>query len=107
MTRFKVGTEDTGDPILLCPFCGEHFTRLEAVHVSARHEDGDFTEISVNPQSGEVSYPIIPGPIGRMVATGRRHRISLIGYCECCGGRFAIVLTQHKGVTYAEVVRVN
>jgi hypothetical protein len=38
------------------------------------------------------------------VGVGRRHRIAVTGICEQAGHRFAVVFTQHKGVTYVEAV---
>ncbi len=89
---------------LLCPGCGDGFTHVDAVHISARHEDGVFREIRVNAISGEVRTELpSPGPTGARVGAGRRHRITLLGYCELCGAGLAFVFTQHKGETFVEV----
>jgi hypothetical protein len=48
-----------------------------------------------------------PAPVGEIVGVGvgRRHRIAVTGICERAGHRrFAVVFTQHKGVTYVEAV---
>lgn len=31
---------------------------------------------------------------------GRRHQISLLGWCELCGKKFSLTFKQHKGMTY-------
>ncbi|MER5625706.1 hypothetical protein ABT061_32175 [Streptosporangium sp. NPDC002544] len=36
-----------------------------------------------------------------------RQRLALTGWCEICGGEYAIVFTQHKGATYMETIQIN
>ena len=88
---------------LLCPRCGDEWTHVEDVHVSARVEDRQFNEITVNALTGAVrtQAPTV-GPKGAAVKEGRRHRIALKGFCETCGDHFALIFTQHKGVTIVE-----
>lgn len=91
------------DQELLCPLCGDSWTHVEGVHVSARGEDGPINEITVDAINGAVRTNLTTaGPMGAAVGEGRRQRISLTGTCETCGGQFALVFTQHKGVTYVE-----
>lgn len=89
---------------LLCPACGSEYTHLDAVQVAARREDALPGEITVNAISGLVSGSPAPAPAGNIAGIGRRHRIAITGWCEGCHTYFALVLTQHKGVTYTEIV---
>lgn len=92
------------DGLLMCPRCEDTYTHVEQVFVSARREDGLPNEIAVNALSGQVrTHEPQAGPKGSGVGIGRRQRIALGGSCEGCGGRFALVFTQHKGVTLVEV----
>lgn len=99
----------TNDDELCCPLCGETNTHLDEVAIAARPtgEDGPVREMLVNAR-GILTHPLAHGragvPAGRHVAAGRRHRFALIGWCETCDGRFALVFTQHKGVTLTESV---
>ena len=91
--------------LLTCPSCGDTYgVHVEQVRVSARVEDGVFDEIIVDARSGQVStHNPEEGPRGHAVGVGRRHRISLMGYCELCPGScFSLVFTQHKGETFVE-----
>ncbi|MQA78088.1 MAG: hypothetical protein GEV10_06360 [Streptosporangiales bacterium] len=93
------------DNQLLCPSCGAEWVHTDIVYVSARHEDGSFNEISVNGVTGQVvTNRPEPGPVGPTQNEGRRHRMAVTGWCEHCPGRFALVFTQHKGVTFVETV---
>lgn len=88
----------------MCPYCDDTYTHVEQVFVSARREDRDINEITVNAVSGQVkTHERQAGPKGRGVDIGRRQRIALGGSCEGCGRRFAWVFTQHKGVTLVEL----
>lgn len=92
------------DGLLMCPHCDGTDTHVEQVFVSARREDALPNEITVNAVSGQVrTHEPQPGPKGSGVGIGRRQRVALGGSCEKCGGRFALVFTQHKGVTLVEV----
>jgi len=94
----------TDDGLLLCPHCETTDTHVEHVFVSARQEDQQINEITVNAVSGQVrTHEAHVAPKGSGVGIGRRQRIALAGFCEQCGRRFALVFTQHKGVTLVEV----
>lgn len=90
---------------LCCPLCGDTYTHVDEVAVAARPsgEDGPITGVGVN-ASGDVVDRAVPA--GRHVGEGRRHRFALLGWCETCAGRFALVFTQHKGVTLVESVEM-
>lgn len=96
----RVNNEDC----LLCPRCGGEWTHIENVHISARAEDHAVTEIRVNAITATITAGpnAGAGPTGTRVGQGRRQRISLLGYCETCGSNWALVFTQHKGVTFVE-----
>lgn len=77
--------------------------------MAARREDKPYTYVHVDGISGEVGQgdDIPSAPTGQAVGEGRRHRIALTGFCELCGGDYAIVFTQHKGQTHVETVSIN
>lgn len=91
---------------LCCPLCGDNFVHIDEVRVAARPQGEDGPEVGLRVTAkGEVFDEHVP--TGRQVGTGRRHRIALIGWCEQCEGRrFALVFTQHKGVTFVESVEM-
>lgn len=90
------------DSQVVCPTCSSEYTHVEHVFVSARLEDQTSNEITVNSLSGEVrTHCEESAPKGEIVGNGRRQRIALAGHCEG-GHRFALVFSQHKGVTYVE-----
>ena len=92
---------------LCCPLCGDTNTHIDEVAIAARPlgEDGPIAEIGIDAR-GAVTHRSGAVPIGQ-VGAGRRHRIALIGWCESCGDRFALVFTQHKGVTLTESVDLS
>lgn len=89
---------------LCCPLCGDSNTHLDEVAVAARPtgEDGPIAEVGIT-ANGAVTNRAGLVPAGQ-VGRGRRHRFALLGWCESCDGRFALVFTQHKGVTLTESV---
>jgi hypothetical protein len=88
-----------------CPACNDIATHIDFALIAARTEDREFNEIAVNAISGQIqTHRAVPAPMGSKVKEGRRQRIALPGWCEVCGADFAIVFTQHKGVTFVEVV---
>lgn len=91
---------------LCCPLCGDVYVHIDGVQVAAGPdaEDGP-VEIGLS-ADGDVLDETGNVPAGTAVGVGRRHRIALLGWCEICDGRFALVFTQHKGVTFAESVEM-
>jgi hypothetical protein len=103
MTSTVLAIDGSGQ--LRCPVCGEAHTHVDVVYVSARREDQEPNEIMVNGVTGGVvTHNPVGAPAGTAVREGRRHRIALAGYCEVNGHKFALVFTQHKGVTLVETV---
>lgn len=94
----------SNDDELCCPLCGDTNTHIDEVAVAARPtgEDGPVREMRISSRGIVANRPVTPA--GRRVGAGRRHRFALIGWCELCDGRFALVFTQHKGVTLTESV---
>lgn len=101
--------DDQGET-LLCPLCGFSYTHIDDVFVAGRpREDGPIDVVKVA-SDGRVSNPTGSFPIPDV---GRRHAFSLQGWCEGCGGTFALEFLQHKGETkiavrqpqWTEVVR--
>lgn len=90
---------------MVCPLCGDTNTHVDRMAMAARPngEDGTIVEITV-PADGDVIRGGRDIPPSRHVGLGRRHRIALYGWCESCNGEFALLFTQHKGVTLVESV---
>jgi hypothetical protein len=96
--RMLVDREDC----LLCPRCGFEYTHVDLVTVAARQtEDEQEIFFQMDSRGGVSEY--VEAPVGRRVGDGRRHRFVLHGTCEN-GCRFALVFTQHKGITLVEAV---
>lgn len=93
----------TNDDELCCPLCGDSNTHVDRVSVAARPKGEDGPVISIDvAANGVVGESAVP--TSRHVGVGRRHRIALIGWCESCDGEFALLFTQHKGVTLVESI---
>lgn len=93
------------DDELCCPLCGDTNTHVDRVGMAAwvTGEDGQITEIGFT-ACGVVTDDTGRIPPSRHVGVGRRHRIALFGWCESCDGEFALLFTQHKGVTLVESI---
>lgn len=89
---------------LRCPVCGETNTHVNSVNVACRPggEDGPIVETGVGADGLIAPLPAGTTPVGEYVGVGRRHRIALLGWCETCAARFALIFTQHKGTTFVE-----
>lgn len=90
---------------MACPLCGETNTHVDRVAMTGRDpgEDGATVELGIL-ANGAIVDATGKVPPSRHVGVGRRHRIALIGCCEHCEGEFALLFTQHKGVTLVETV---
>lgn len=101
-----VSVYTTNDDELCCPLCGDSNTHVDRVSVAARPagEDGLVLSIGVHTNGVVGVLPDADIPPSRHVGVGRRHRIALIGWCENCGDEFALLFTQHKGVTLVESI---
>lgn len=95
----------TLDDEMVCPVCGGTNTHIDQVAMATRPqgEDGMIAEIGVT-AAGDITRGGAVIPASRHAGLGRRHRVVLYGWCETCDGKFAWLFTQHKGVTYLEVV---
>jgi hypothetical protein len=93
---------------LCCPLCGDSNTHLDRAAMAARvtGEDGPIVEVGIL-QNGVVTDETGHIPPSSQVGEGRRTRIALFGWCELCNGQFALLFTQHKGVTLLESVDLN
>ena len=85
--------------VVLCPLCKSEWTHLDEVRVAGRpREDGDIFPVRVD-AGGHVTQGLgVVVPFGEL-GLGRRHTISIVGWCEGCGERFAFAFQQHKGQT--------
>lgn len=90
------------DGVLVCPLCGGTYTHLNDVHVDGRpREDGAHIGVHVDHHGRVDTDSAIP----EQFRGDRRHAITLVGSCEHCSGRFAVVWRQHKGRTEVSVLR--
>ena len=89
------------DGMLLCPHCGERFIHIDDVYVAGRpREDGEVVPVHVDAAGRPHTGPAVSVPIPDV---GRRHAVSLKGWCETCSGSFTIEFVQHKGHTLVAV----
>lgn len=94
------------DGFLTCPLCGNDYVHMDEVYMAGRaREDGPVIRSMINADGhaahddDSIQVPLRGGD------TGRRHTISMTGWCEGCHGHFAIVFKQHKGQTIVDVLR--
>ena len=86
--------EMQGHP-LPCPLCGDDHVHVDGVEVGGRdREDGAPCYVRVD---SAARVHVVPTPPEQ--TAGRRHTITLTGWCETCDRAFAIALQQHKGQT--------
>jgi hypothetical protein len=71
---------------LCCPACGEPSCGIGYVAVDNQGTDSGM-------------------PSSRHVPDGTGYRVALFGLCRHCRGRFTLMFTTHKGVTYVEAIR--
>lgn len=92
-----------GNGIFRCPVCGDEWTHIDDVYVAGRpREDGEVVPVHVD-SSGRVTQGL---PVSLPnTDVGRRHVITLAGWCESCGIHFGIEFKQHKGQTMVQVLR--
>lgn len=95
--------DDGANPsTLLCPACGGDYVHLDDVYVAGRpREDEDAKTVHVD-HRGTVDH-LTPVPLGAG-GLGRRHTITLGGFCELCHERFAVAFKQHKGQTFVSIL---
>lgn len=90
--------------VLLCPHCGENYVHLNEVYIAGRpREDGDIFPVKVDSHGLVTEGLSVVVPFGTNGA-GRRHTISLVGWCESCSQRIAIAFQQHKGETHVSTL---
>lgn len=95
--------ETLEDGTLLCPSCRFHYIHIDDVFVAGRpREDGDIFPVHVD-KAGHVKEGVQVALPSRDV--GRRHAITLVGWCENCASHFGIELRQHKGMTSVRVLQ--
>jgi hypothetical protein len=84
------------DPALLCPYCGEAATHHDRVEIYDRNEDAATgLHVVVDGEQLTADHNLTGNP------SSRRHGLRVWFWCECCGGRrFALTITQHKGVSH-------
>lgn len=103
-TAFPI-SDDGESQVLICPACGGTYVHVDDTYVAGRpREDGPVVPVHVD-ERGEVRERQgvdVPLPAH---GAGRRHTISLVGWCEACNSRFALVFQQHKGQTEVSVLR--
>jgi hypothetical protein len=87
----------TADDVLLCPNCGDQWTHVDVVRVTAASR-----QLATITATGEDSQARLSTsnlwPVGSY--DGRRHTISVELTCETCPTRSALEFKQHKGQTF-------
>jgi hypothetical protein len=105
MPKPPLSFDENQHHILLCPVCDGDYVHIDDVYVAGRpREDGELVPVSVDHRGqvreGTQAALQIPD-------AGRRHAFSLRGWCEICGGQFALEFKQHKGQTVVRAVVPN
>lgn len=98
-TPISFDEDQASHSLLKCPLCGDIHVHIDDIGMAGRPlEDGDYRNVMVN-SDGVVSTDVPQASMADPGPYQRRHHVSLHGWCETCGGAFAIVLAQHKGNT--------
>lgn len=82
---------------LKCPECGGP-TGLHIDGVSLANASGDRIRVDAAGEDGSSRFEVKQDTDA--IHNGRRHQISLLGWCEHCGQRFSLTFRQHKGMTF-------
>lgn len=83
--------------ILRCPNCGEG-TGLHIDGVVAENASGQRATVTAKGEDNSATLDV--SVTGGNTKDGRRHRFTLVGWCEHCGpGEFQLSFQQHKGAT--------
>lgn len=92
-----------GDSRLLCPSCGSDYVHIDDVHIGGRsREDGPWRNVTVD-STGKVDTA--PPAVAAPTSPGRRHFMTLVGWCETCQAVFGVAFIQHKGRTLVEAIQ--
>ncbi len=98
----KDGTVDStlSEGTLRCPLsvCRGETLHHDRVTTHSREEDGVATVVVVDVPDTRGAMPAVAGN-----PSGRRSGVVVEGWCELCGGRWALTLAQHKGSTMIAV----
>lgn len=82
---------------LRCPECGEA-TGLHIDGVVAENSAGQRLQVDARGEDGGATLDLSLEHEGQH--DGRRHKFSLVGWCEHCRSQFNLGFKQHKGFTY-------
>src|SRR5262249_4822005 len=84
------------DELWPCPICGQHNrVHVDGVVVANAHQSVT-VDTAGEDENAMVFTRLGPAPEEKM---GRRHDVSLVGWCEIGGHRFTVTFRQHKGDT--------
>ena len=82
---------------LRCPNCGEA-TGLHIDAAAVENASGQKLQVDAFNEDGAARLGVqLENDADH---NGRRHQISLIGWCELCKSDFSLAFRQHKGMTY-------
>ena len=95
------------DKLLLCPACESNFLHHDRVTAHSRVEDKEAEALVVDvPDQSTLIDPETGAVLGRRPEqypanpSSRRSGVVIEGWCEGCGGRWKLMLAQHKGQTW-------
>lgn len=90
---------------LMCPECREP-TGLHIDGVALENAAGDRLRADAAGEDDSSRFNVQQDKEANH--KGRRHQISLLGWCEHCGEKFSLAFRQHKGMTfYSKTVTGN
>lgn len=98
-----VNSYGENEALLICPLCPPE-DQAEAVAYNAAYTHQEQVEVYLRQEDAESELTIIPGEDGEAYPpmgnpSGRRQGIRIWLWCEICGGRFTLNISQHKGQT--------
>jgi hypothetical protein len=91
--------------VMSCPVChDENGTHVDGVLALTRaREDSEPVYLALL-ADGRLNHVRDGEHPNGFADTGRRHEFALVGWCEMCGGNWALVFRQHKGQTLIKVM---
>lgn len=90
------------DELWSCPICGA----VNGVHVDGVEVSNAHQSVVVEAQEEDSNAKVFTTLGAGVVGAGRRHDVSLLGWCEQGGHKFRVNYRQHKGDTFVSVTEV-
>lgn len=102
-TIFYADPDSRGTTVLAmrCPECGEAYGfHIDGIEIANAAGQKLVVEAKGEDEDSNLSLMLENHRGKEKIHDGRRHRISLLAWCEHCGDEFSLNFKQHKGTTY-------